>query len=135
MSRVLILAHDYGEAADIARLAGLRGSIGWDVFTVQTARFRRGNVVLSTGMHCWRGDRGFKEVHDIGNALVIGDFKTVPVPCPAAWRDTRFELPEGWAEPKVYEPKVVLYPPAPKKRSRWQRFLDRAFEPPEDHTW
>lgn len=135
MIPVLILASDYSEAAKLARLAGLKGSIGWDVLTVNTAIGRRGAPLLSTGLHCWRSRRNFTETHDIGRVLLLGGFKVVHVPCPGDWAELGFELPPDWWEPVSVEPKVVLHPPVPKRRSRWRRFLDRVTEPADEHTW
>lgn len=125
MSKVFILARDHAEAARIARLAGFKGSIGWDVMGDFNTLGCRGNVVLSTAMHCWRAERGFDYAEMIGEILISRDLKVVRVPCPPEWKETGFQLPEGWREPKQYQAKVVLHPPAPRLawvRRLWQMF-------------
>lgn len=126
MNRTFILAGSRVEAVHLARLVGFQRAPGppWDVLTTESAMGCRGNVVLSTGLDCWRRQRDHHEVQDIGALLISHDFKVVRVPCPGDWMDMGFDLPEDWAEPRTYAPKVVLHPPAPKKRSLWRRFPD-----------
>lgn len=125
MSKVFILARDYAEAAWIARLAGFKGSIGWDTLGDFSTLGCRGNVVLATGQHCWRTSRCADYVHVVREALVSRDLKVIHVPCPAEWTSTRFTLPADWAVPKQYQPKVVLHPPVP--RLTWARRLRQMF--------
>lgn len=101
--RVFILASDYREASLIARLAGFKGSIGWDVLDPFSVRGHHGNMVLMTETNCWRGTMGLQQVEDIRNIIAIGRFKVIQVPCPGSWREQGFHLPEGWREPVVTE--------------------------------
>jgi hypothetical protein len=125
MPKVFILARDYSEASWIARLAGFKGSIGWDVMGDFNTMGCRGNVVLSTAMHCWRAERGFDYAEIIGELLVTRDLKLVHVPCPQEWKATGFQLPEGWDAPKEYPPRVFLH--APEPRLTWARRLRQVF--------
>lgn len=118
VKRVFILASSDGEARRIATLAGFRSELDWLPLNDRNTRGVRGNVVLSTGLDCWRSRRTGQAVADVQDILGICDLKVVPVPCPDVWDAMGFQLPPGWNVPKSYEPKVVLHP-RPRVRSGW----------------
>lgn len=126
MATVFVLASSLHEAAQIARLAGLRGPHGWDLFGRYSTLGLRGNAVLVTSMHCWRRTRNAEEAGALGYILASQGFKVIPVPCPEEWVPGGFRLPAGWAEPLVPEPKVVLHPPMPSFWRRIRRAMVRS---------
>lgn len=125
MEQLLILAKDLPEARRIAGLAGI-GESCWGYIDRTDGKLRgtRGRVVLATSMDCWRSTRDTDTVLAIGHGLVIADCKVVPVPCPLEWERMGFRLPQDWAVPKSYEPKVILHP---EKRLSWGTRLRQMF--------
>lgn len=110
MTRVFILARDYREACDIARLAGLQPH-QWSALATHNLRGHRGVPLLATGDHCWRDSRG--DALELSQNILVSDCKVTYVPCPPEWRDSSFMLPEGWDEPKIYPRIGKPAPPDP----------------------
>lgn len=111
MTTVFILAWDHGEATEIARLAGFKGSIGWAPLD-ERARGTRGACVLATSMDCWRSTRDFAVTTQMRDLMAAGDMKVTVVPCHLDWAASGYALPEGWNVPKVYPPlkdRIVMH--------------------------